>query len=323
MTDLLTLGGKELTDLRRNRFMIVLFTFLAVVVVLSVLVASADFRLKIADYHRYVDALKAAGSTVTAPPPQLFPLQMLRGGIEYLEIVGSLFAVVLGYGMVAKEKGRGTLQLLFSRPLGRHAFAGGKILAVGVVWAATVTGLFVIITAALLLVGNAPLQATDYLRLAIAAAHTAGYLIMWSLLAMALASITRRTSTGLILALVLWLVVVLIIPQIGDTMDPDNQVPGGLFASLQVDKAHEQAVMAHFTGYETGRDLIEQTSVTKQYERATFAYLGIKNEYNQQPLGFIWAGTFNNTLWLLSGLAVSVTAAILASSKKILLRKAP
>ncbi|MBW4096194.1 MAG: ABC transporter permease subunit [Acidobacteria bacterium] len=322
MTDLLILSQKEITDLRRTKFLVVLFAFLAAVVVLSVVVASADFRIKISDYNQYVTALKAAGSTVAAPPPQLFPLQMLRGGIEYLEIVGSLFAVVLGYSLVAKEKGRGTLHLLFSRPVHRFAFAGGKILAIAAVWTVMVAGLFIVITATLLVVGNAPLQGTDYARLGIAALHTAEYLIMWSLLAMALAALTRGPSTGLILALVLWLVVVLIIPQIGDTMDPDNQIPGGLFASLQIDKSHEQAVMSHFSGYETTRDLVEQTSVTKQYERSTFAYLGIKNVYNQQPLSFIWAGTFNNTLWLLFGLAVSVTSALFASTKKTLLRKA-
>ncbi|ALO66678.1 polyphenol oxidoreductase [Arthrobacter alpinus] len=323
MTEVLVLARKELTDLRRNRFMLVLFIFLAVAVVLSVVVAAADFRLTIADYNHYVDALTAAGSAATAPAPQLFPLQMLRGGVEYLEIIGSLFAVVLGYSIITKERGRGTLHLIFSRPLGRYAFAGGKILSLALLWAVTVTGLFLVVTVTLLLVGNAPLQGSDYLRLALADAHTIGYLIMWSLLAMALASLTRRTGTGLILALVLWLIIVLIIPQIGDTMDPDNQIPGGLFASLQVDKSHEQSVMAHFTGYETTRDLIEQTSVTKHYERATFAYLGIKIDYNQQPLGFIWAGTFNNTLWLLAGLVISVSAALLTGTKKTILRKVP
>ncbi|MDQ6754898.1 MAG: ABC transporter permease [Actinomycetota bacterium] len=321
MTNLMTLGGKELKDMVRSRFVLVLFLFLAAIVVLSVVVASADFRVKIAGYNHYVDALRASGSPVTAPPPQLFPLQMLSSGIEYLEIVGSLFAVIIGHGMIAKEKGRGTLQLMFSRPLGKYAFAGGKIFAVAAIWTGTVAGLFVVSAGTLLLVGNAPLGGHDFLLLAIAAAHTCGYLIMWSLLAMALASVTRQPGSGLVIGLVLWLVIVLIIPQIGDTMDPDNQIPGGLFASLQVDRAHEQAVMAHFTGYETARDLIEQTSVTKQYERATFAYLGIKNEYNQQPLGFIWAGTFNNTLWLTAGLAGSFVFALFSSTKRTLLRK--
>lgn len=322
MTDLTVIAGKELTALRRSRFLLALCAFLTAAVVISVVVASADFRVKLADYHRYVDALTAAGSPVTAPAPQLFPLQMLRAGIEYLEIVGSLFALVLGHTMIAREREGQTLPLLLTRPLRRHALIGGKALAAALVWTAVSAALFTVITATLLLVADAPLQGADYARLAFAAAHTAAYLTLWTLAAMALASLGRRPGTGLVIALVLWLTVVLVIPQIGDTMDPDNQVPGGLFASLQVDKAHEQAVMAHFTGYETARDLIEQTSLTKQYERAAFAYLGIKNQYNQQPLTQVWAGTFNNTLWLLAGLTAAALAALAAGRKKTLLRKA-
>ncbi|MCB5283360.1 MAG: ABC transporter permease subunit [Arthrobacter sp.] len=321
MTSLITLCGKELRDLSRNRSVQLLIAFLAVVVVLSVLVAAADFRTKTADYTSYLQALKASGGAVNAPPPDLFPLQMLRAGMEYLEIVGSLFAVILGYGLIAKEKNNGTLELLFTRPLGRYSFAAGKILAALIIWTAVTTALFAVITATLLIAGNAPLTGTDLIRLIIAAAHTTIYLTLWSLAALALAALTRAPGTGLILALVLWLVVVLIIPQIGDTMDPDNQIPGGLFASLQIDKAHEHAVMANFTGYETSRDLIEQTSLTKQYERPLFAWLGIKNQYNQQSPAFVWAGTFNHTLWLLAGFAAAVTAALLAGTRDKLLRK--
>lgn len=321
MTNLATLCGKELRDLSRNRSVRLLILFLAVVVVLSVLVAAADFRAKTADYTSYLAALKASGGAVNAPPPELFPLQMLRAGMEYLEIVGSLFAVILGYGLIAKEKNNGTLQLLFTRPLGRHSFAAGKILAALFIWTAVTMTLFAVVTAALLIAGNAPLGGTDFIRLIIAATHTTIYLTMWSLTALALASLTRTPATGLVLTLILWLVVVLVIPQIGDTMDPDNQIPGGLFAGLQIDKAHEQAVMANFTGYETARDLIEQASLTKQYERPLFAWLGIKNQYNQQTPGFIWAGTFNHSLWLLAGLAAATGAALLAGTRDKLLRK--
>lgn len=317
----LILCGKELKDLTRSRALVSLIVFLAAVVMLSVLVAAADFRIKIDDYNNYVAALRSSGGTAGTAPPQLAALQMLRGGMEYLEIVGSLFAVILGYGLVAKERGNGTLQLIFSRPLGRYTFAGGKILAVGILWTAVAGALFAVITATLLLLANAPLQGDDYVRLGVAAAHTALYLTMWSLLAFTVATLTRTPASGLILALVIWLVVVLVIPQIGDTMDPDNQIPGGLFASLQVDKTHEQAIMANFSGYETARDLIEQTSMTKQFERPLFAWLGIKDQYNGQPFNLIWAGTFNNTLWLMTGFITALTGSFLAATRTKLLRK--
>ncbi len=57
MTSLATLCGKELRDLSRNRSVRLLILFLAAVVVLSVLVAAADFRAKTADYNSYLQAL--------------------------------------------------------------------------------------------------------------------------------------------------------------------------------------------------------------------------------------------------------------------------
>ena len=322
MAEVGVLCRKELKDLSRSRATAGLLVFLSAVIILSVLVAAADYRVKLAEYTAYADALRAAGGSPTRPP-NLFPLQMLRGGIEYLEIVGSLFAVILGYGLVAKEKGSNTLQLLFTRPLGRHAFAGGKILATAVVWLAVVLGLFAVIALAVLLAGQAQLWGQDFLRLAIAAAHTCVYFIMWSLLALALASLTRQPASGLVLALVLWLVIVLVIPQIGDTMDPDNQIPGGLFASLQIDATNENALMTRFASYETWRDFVEQTSTTKQYERAVFAYLGVQSQYNQLSPGDVWAATSHNSLWLLATSVFTAAAAFLATTREILLRKLP
>ena len=322
MAEVGVLCRKELKDLSRSRAIAMLLVFLSAVILLSVLVAAADYRVKLAEYTAYADALKAAGGSPT-PPPSLFPLQMLRAGIEYLEIVGSLFAVILGYGLVAKEKGSNTLQLLFTRPLGRHAFAGGKILATVLVWLVVVVALFAVVALAVLLAGQAQLGGEDFLRLAIAAAHTWAYFIMWSLLALTLASLTRQPASGLVLALVLWLVIVLVIPQIGDTMDPDNQIPGGLFTTLQIDAANEKALMTHFAGYETGRDLVEQTSTTKQYERAVLAYLGAKADYSQMPLGGVWEATFHNSLWLFATSIFTVAGAFLSTTRETLLRKLP
>ena len=98
-------------------------------------------------------------------------------------------------------------------------------------------------------------------------------------------SVQQKTlSNALIICFVIWLVFVLVLPQIGDTMDPDNQVPGGFFKSMGFDKQQEYAVMAKFSGYEKTRDFIEQLSITKHYERAGFALFGIKPIYNEMIL---------------------------------------
>jgi len=181
--------------------------------------------------------------------------------------------------------------------------------------------IFGAVTATVAIVGHATFAPIDVQRLLVAAATAWAYLLMWSALALGLASSARRLSTALIVALVLWLTVVLIIPQIGDTMDPDNQVPGGLFKSLQIAKPDEQAVLANFAGFDSVRNGLEVSSITKHYERFTFAVLGIKDQYNQQPLAAVWTGTWNNavSMWLAALLAAAF--AIFTTTRRKLLRR--
>jgi ABC-2 type transport system permease protein len=321
MNSLLVIARRELTDLRRTRFYLILFGFLAVVMILSVIVASLDFRVKIGDYNLYLDTLRRSGSTETPPAPQLFPLQLLRGSIEYLELIGALFAIIIGYGTVAKEKQHGTLHLIFTRPVSRFAVAGGKTLAFAVAWAAVTVGVFAAMIAALVVIGNAPLQLIDLERLALTGIIAWLYLMLWSCVAMGFAALARRASTGLVVALVAWLIVVLIIPQIGDTMDPDNQVPGGLFKSLAVAKPDEKAVMANFAGFDNIRNGLEVSSITKHFERPAFAFLGIKDQYNQQPVGDVWASMLPYTVTLTLAFLASVAFTGIATTKRALLRR--
>lgn len=321
MSNLLVIAQKEIKDFKRSKFIIILFAFLAIVMTLSVIVASADFHNKVIDYNNYVKLISKS-SAASVPRPQIYPLQLLRGSIEYLELLGALFAIVLGYGMVAKEKFRGTLQLIFSRAIGKYQIAQGKILALGIIWASVILSMYLSMFAALIIVGSAKLTGIEISKLLISALLSWIYLMFWSCLSMAITSKSKRLSTALITCLVLWLSIVLILPQIGDTMDPDNQVPGGLFHSLQITSKHqEKAILKHFTGYESTRNFIEATSITKHYERSSFADLGIKSKYNDQSISKIWSGIFRNVWWLVTGAFFSLLLSIFTTTKKQLLRK--
>lgn len=313
---------KELRDTLRSRLLLLLIAGLGVIVILSVVVGAAAFHGKVVDYNNYIHAMQGAGMAQSVTPPQLFPLQLLRGAIEYLELVGSIVGIVIGYGLSAKEKNRGTLRLLFSRPVGGASMAAGKLLSVAAVWFAIIAVLGAIMFASVSLIGGISLSAGESAKLVITLAFSWAYLVMWTAFSYWLAGRTKRLSAALVIGLIVWLVVVLIIPQIGDTMDPDNQVPGGLFHSLQVEKPQEQAVMAHFAGYETTRNFLEETSISKHFERASFAYLGVKDKYNQQPLAFISKDMWANVTWLLGGLAAALGLAVAQSDKRNLLRKA-
>lgn len=321
MNNTFVIMRKELLELRRNRFLHLLLSFILAAVLISILVSALDFRVQIDAYNKYVAALHQARSTIIPSPPQLFPLQLLRGSIEYLEILGALFAIVMGYGMVAKEKQRATLGLIFTRPVGRYQLGVGKLLALAFTLLVAVLITFAVITAVVAFVGSSPLHIIDVYRLLISAVLSWIYLLLWSALAMGIASFARELSISLVISIVLWLGVVLILPQIGDTMDPDNQVPGGLFHSLQITKANELAVMADFVGFDKVRNGIEVSSITKQYERSTFAYLGIKDKFNQMPISFAFVGTLSNLLSLIFGFFGVIFVAILTTTRKKLLRR--
>lgn len=292
-----TLARHELRSAVRSRVLLLLCVSMVGVAAVSITIASYDFQAQLADYQAYLEQVKAAGATV-AQPPQFFPLQLLRPVIEYIQIIGAVVAIGLGYLTVARERTGNTLPLIFSRPVrGRDLFLG-RLLGAGAV-IVTILALTGAISVVLIgTVGGRWLDGYELTKLAISLGLAAVYMLIFYALGSWLSARSRVLANGLVVALVVWLSVVLIVPQIGDTMDPDNQVPGGLFAALQVSKPDEKRVLAHFSGYEKVRNGLEETSLTKHYERLTFALLGIKDRYNGQPLGTIAHAKRNDIEWM-------------------------
>jgi ABC-2 type transport system permease protein len=284
--NVLTLARHEYRSASRSGVLVLLILSMVLVTAGSITIASYDFSAQVADYKAYVEQATAAGAAI-AEPPQFFPLQLLRGVIEYIQIIGAVIAIGLGYLSVTRERTGNTLPLIFTRPVrGRDLFFGRLLGAT-----ALITTILVVsaLSSVLLIgvVGGRWLNVSELARVAITFGIAIVYMLLFYALGTWLTSRARVVGNGLVVALVIWLSVVLIVPQIGDTMDPDNQVPGGLFAALQVQKPDEKKVLAHFTTYEKLRNGLEETSLTKHYERFTFAVTGIKDKYNGKSLGAV------------------------------------
>lgn len=293
----LTLAGHEYRSAVRSRVLILLIVSMVLVTAGSVTIASYDFSAELADYHAYVKDAKAAGATVTAAP-QLFPLQLLRGVFEYIQIIGAVIAIGLGYLSVARERTGNTLPLILTRPVRQRDLFLGRLLGATAL-IATMLAVSAAISVVLVgTVGGQWLNGAELAKLAIVFGVSIPYMLLFYALGTWLSARSRVLANGLVVALVIWLSVVLIVPQIGDTMDPDNQVPGGLFAALQAKKPDEKKVLAHFSTYEKVRNSLEETSLTKHYERFTFAVTGIKDTYNGKSLGAIADAKRNDIAWI-------------------------
>jgi ABC-2 type transport system permease protein len=302
-----TIAKKEYTDAVKNKLFITLLIFLLVLTLVSIVVASLDFQGKVADYNNSLKILKDLGKiTDVKAPPQFYPLQMLRGVINYLEIIGAILGIILGYLSIAKEKGKGTLQLILARPIKRPDIISGKILGNSLLIFSVLGIVSFFIYLIIAVIGGAFLNSTEIIKLLLTIIFSYIYIMFFFCLSSILTLKMSSLTQALAICFTIWLVFVLILPQIGDTMDPDNQIPGGFFQSMNISKPQEKEILAKFHTYETTRNAVEESSITKHYERMSFALLGIKDNYNGADLGLIFKERWRDAVWLLSFLIITI-----------------
>ena len=300
---ILTLAAHEYRSALRSGVLVLLILAMVLVTAGSITIGSYDFKAQITDYATYVAQATAAGITITAPP-QFYPLQLLRGVIEYIQIIGAIIGIGLGYLSVARERTGNTLRLILTRPIRARDLFFGRLLGATAVIATILAAAAIISIVLIGIVGGVWLDGAELVRLAIAFVLGIIYMLLFYALGTWVSARSKVVANGLVVALVVWLAVVLISPQIGDTMDPDNQVPGGLFAALQVQKPDELKVLAHFSTYETIRNTLEETSLTKHFERYSFAVTGIKDKYNGKSLSTITSDKRGDVAWIAAYMAL-------------------
>jgi ABC-type transport system involved in multi-copper enzyme maturation permease subunit len=301
---IIALARHEYRSAVRSRILVVLLGIVVTVTAVSVSIASVDYAGTLADYQAYVDAATSNGLDRIAPSP-LAPLSLLRGAMEYLEIIGAVIAIALGYLTVARERANRTLPLIRSRPVTSGELATGSFLgALGVI--ATLVAVTVAVGIVCVgTIGHDWIDATRALKLLLAALAAIVYMGAFYCLGAIATAKSRVAASGLMIALAIWLVVVLVLPQIGDTMDADNQIPGGLFKALGLGHDGEVQILTHFTTYERIRTWIEEASLAKHVERFTFAMTDVKERYRPYGLPWLLGQTRNDIGWLVaSGVAM-------------------
>jgi len=295
---ILTLARHEYRTAVRSRILVALLAIVITITAISVYIGSVDHRSKLADYEAYKAAARAGGITQIAPS-LLAPLSLLRGSFEYLEIIGAVIAITLGYLTVSRERSNRTLALIRSRPVSAGEQASGSLLgALGVI--STLIGVTAVVGVVCVgVIGNDWINAAQAFELLLAYLAAIVYMgVFYCVGAIATAN-TRIAANGLMIALAVWLIVVLILPQLGDTLDADNQLPGGLFSAIGLDRAGETTILAHFSAYENTRIGIEELSFAKHFERFAFAMTEVQDKYRGFSLGQLLNEKRNDIAWLL------------------------
>lgn len=281
------IAKKELKDILRSKIFIFILSLFLILITISVVVSSLVFADQLAQYLSSYEILKSLWKTVTETKPELYPLNLLRWAVDYIEIVWAILWIFLGYISAYREKTSKALPLLLSRPIKKSQIIYGKLL--GNIWFILILMTFVSILIIILLtfVAGASLGYIDIIKILLFIISSTIYIAIFFLVAFVLCLSRKNIVNSLILSFLIWLVFALILPQIWDTMDTDNQVQWWFFKSLNLSRQDEFKVMDHFKTYETIRTLTEQLSITKHYERLEFALFWIKADYNNKTLTYI------------------------------------
>ena len=294
-----TIAAKDIRDAMRDRFILIVTAFLGLAALVALVTGAIALRTDLATYEAAKATLLSIGKSADAiKAPEFYPLRLLRGAIEQIEIIGAAIAILIGYRSTASERGRQTLALMMTRPMRAWQFAAGKALAgIGLLaggLALVLGGLAVVLHFA----SGVGLTADDLLRIVVVWGVAVAYTACFFLLAFILTLHMRQTSHALLVAFAVWLMLVLIAPQIGDTLDPDNQVAGGVFKQLNIAKPDQVEIMKGYATFETVRNGIEEASVTKHFERFSFAVLGIKANYANTPLAPVLIEKMGDLIWI-------------------------
>ena len=306
------IAGKEIRDAIHTHLLTILTGFLVLAALVSLIVSAVAMHAEYLTYIESRDLLLSLGKSADAlVAPAFFPLKLMRGFVEHIEIIGAVLGLVLGYKAAAVERGHSTLALILTRPLSQSTFLGGKVIGNLVLILVGLAITFVIGGVALAVISGVGLSATDLLRIASVFGMASIYVMCFFLLGFIFTLSFKRMPTALLVAFAVWLALVLIAPQIGDTLDPDNQVAGGVFRKLGVPKPMEKEIIKSFATYETIRNGIEEASPAKHLERFSFAVLGVKDIYNGQPLADVIRDRARDVWWLIATFAALVLALFL------------
>jgi ABC-2 type transport system permease protein len=272
----LTIARKEISDALHNKLFLITLGILLLLAVVSILLGAIQVRSALDSYNNSIQFLKSMGQTVLPPAPNLNPLAASKGFVNYLGMVGALLAMILGNHAIEKEKRSGTLKLLLSRPIFRDSLLNGKLLGNLTILLAISIIVALLSFAVLILIGSVTLSGSDIIRMALFFFMSFLYMAFFLILAVAMAVLIPNGNKALLLTIIVWLLLAFVFPQIGDTMDMDNQLPGGFFAQMGMNRDQEQKLLQNFKFYEILRNGIEEMSPTKHYERVSFALLNVK-----------------------------------------------
>jgi len=224
MHTILVIARREWQAAFRNRLFLIIAVLFLALSILSVYIGSTTKHAEMRLYNDTITSLTAQGKTVLPPKPEINTLSILANLTEYVSIVGAILAVILGYNTLIEEKESGGLKLILSRPVYRDRLLTGKLLGNAAVIGALLGMVFVFNMTLLVAVRGVWPTEGEVFRLAAFIGLSFVYMAIFLTVAMLLSIRMKSSANVFLVALVLWMLVSFVIPQMADTQMSNSTV---------------------------------------------------------------------------------------------------
>lgn len=172
-------------------------------------------------YRDAVVWLQDQGQAIPPNPVQdVSPLSLMRNMSIYVSLIGALAAIVIGYRLIAADRKSGVVPLIGTRPLDRRDYLRGKIAAL-LAANGILIGIAALIAAMTYMVlPQLSLSAAGWGKLALFLGLAYGYMMLFGLVALGSAALSRSESVGLLVPVTIWLTVTFLLPSLTANIHP-------------------------------------------------------------------------------------------------------
>jgi ABC-type transport system involved in multi-copper enzyme maturation permease subunit len=233
-----------------------MLTVLLLMTAVSGFIGWSSHSTIISVYDQTVKTLRATGKPIPANPfATQPPLSLLDNMIVYIPLIGALLAMLVGHISMMQDRVAGVTRLLFSRPLARSSYFRGKLLGSAIAVFVIMAFCLVLSLASVTIIHGTVPAGADMLRLSAFFALSALYLIVFALIGMVTALLSRSQSVALLAAVAVWIVITFMAPEFTSGLHPT--------ASLN---PLNEPISASGSGFFSATSLARPGSVSEQYK---------------------------------------------------------
>ncbi len=217
MSMIKTIAFKEVKSAFRNSSFLMITTLFVLLSIISVYIGTSTKNAVLMAFNDSYNLLVSQGATSLPIKPQLYPLSILSNIVTYINMLGAVVSIYLGYEMISGEKSNGTYKLISVKPLYKDQIISGKILGGSIVLLILLSIILVFNLILFMFITSSALSIAETIKLGLYFLLAFTYLFFFFILALYTSIKFKDSEYGFLLLMIIWMIVSFVIPELANT----------------------------------------------------------------------------------------------------------